>query len=88
MIMENGKGVVLSYSNGSVKDSGTIGSGAWYAKGCSPSYSRREYPGTLAMSSGRMELMYTLRCLYTTRTHGWSGTIQRRLGNEGVVTQS
>ena len=33
--MDGGKEVVLSYSGGSVKDSGTIGSGAWHVKGCS-----------------------------------------------------
>ena len=32
--MDGGREVVLSYSGGSVKDSGTIGSGAWHIKGC------------------------------------------------------
>ena len=77
----NGQGVALSYSGGSVKDSGTIGSGAWYAKGCSLSYSNREYPGTHALSSDRVKLRYTLRCLYTIRVNRWTGELHRRLDN-------
>ena len=83
--MEDGEEVVLSYSGGSTKDSGTIGSGAWHAKGCPLSYSHREYSGTHALSSGRVELLYTLRCLHTTRANGWAGEMHHRLDNEGVV---
>ena len=42
--IDGGKEVVLSYSDGSVKDSGTIGSGACHVKGCSLWYSHQEYP--------------------------------------------
>ena len=77
--------MVLSYSDSSVKESGTIGSGAWHVKGCSLSYSHKKYQGTRALSSGRVELMYTIRCLHTTRANGWTGGVHRRLDNEGVV---
>ena len=66
------------YSDGSVKDSGTIGSGAWLVKGCSIAYSHRDYPGTHAISSGRVELLYTFRCLNTIRLNGWEGEIHHR----------
>ena len=82
---EGGQGVVLSYSDGSVEDSGTIGSGAWHVKGCSLAHSHREYPGTQAISSGRVELLYTLRCPNTIRSDGWEGEIHHMLDNEGVV---
>ena len=52
--MDGGKEVVLSYSGGPVKDSGTIGSGAWHVKGRSLLYPHREYPETHAPSSGRV----------------------------------
>ena len=38
----DGEGVVLSYSGGSVKESGTFGSGAWYVKGGTMRYSHKE----------------------------------------------
>ena len=49
---EDGQDTVLSYSGGSMKDCGTIGSGAWHVKGCSLAYSHTEYPGTHTLSSG------------------------------------
>ena len=67
--------MVLSYSGGSVKDSGTIGSGVWYVKGCSLSYSHREYPEAHALPSDRVEPLYTLRCMHTIRADGWAGRI-------------
>ena len=76
---------MLLYSGDSVKDSGTIGSGAWHVKGCSLACSYQEYPGAHALSSGRVELMYTLRCLNTIRSHGSEGEIHHMLDNEGVV---
>ena len=39
---EDGQDTVLSYSDGSMKDCGTIRSGTWHVKGCSPAYSHRE----------------------------------------------
>ena len=83
--MDGGKEVALSYSGGSVKESGAIASGAWHVKGCSLSYSHKVYPGTHALSSGRVELLYTLRCLYTIRAVGWTGEVHHRLDNEGIV---
>ena len=68
--MGNGKEVVLSYSDGSVKDSETSGPGAWHVKGCSLSHSHREYQETHALSRGRVELLYTLRCLHTISANG------------------
>ena len=68
--MDGGKEVVLSYSDGSVKESGTIGPGAWHVKGCSLSYSHKEYPGTHPLSSDRVELLHTLRRLHTIRANG------------------
>ena len=68
-----------------MKDCGTIGSGAWHVKGCSLAYSHREYPGTHTLSSGRVELLYTLRCLSSIRLAGWTGKVHHRLDNEGVV---
>ena len=67
---EDEQEVVLSYSGGLVKYSGTIGSDAWHAKGCPLAYSHREYPGTYALSSVRIELLHTLRCLNIIRSHG------------------
>ena len=83
--MDDGKEVVLSYSDGSVKYSGTIGSGAWHVEGCSLSYFHREYPEARALSSDRVELMYTLRYPYIIRGNGWAGEVHHRLCNEGVV---
>ena len=60
---------------------------AWHVKGCSLSYPHREYPGTHALPSGRVELLYTLRCLYTTRANGWAGGVHYRLDNEGAVKE-
>ena len=71
----NGEGVVLSYSYGSVKEPGTFGSSAWHVKGCTMRYPRKEYLGHRALSSGRVELMYTLRCLSSIRLEGWTGVI-------------
>ena len=68
-----------------MKDSGTIGSGAWHVKGRPLSYYHREYQGTHALSSGRVELRYTLRCLHTIKANGWTGEVHHRLDNEGVV---
>ena len=68
--MHGGKEVVISYSGGSVKESGAIGSGAWHVKGCSLPYSHKEYPGIHALFSGRVELLYTLRCMHTIRANG------------------
>ena len=82
VIMGNEQGVVPSYSGGSLKDSGTIGSGAWHVKGCSLSYSHREYPGAHALPSGRVELMYTLRCLHSIRANWWTGEVHRRLSRQ------
>ena len=48
-------------------------------------YSHKEYPGRRALSSGRVDLMYTLRCLASIRLEGWAGVIHHRLGNLGVV---
>ena len=83
--MDGGKEVVLSYSGGSVKQSGTIGSGAWHVKGGSLSYSHKEYPGTHAPPSDRVKLLYTPRCPHTIRANGWTGEVHHRLDNEGVV---
>ena len=49
---EDGQEVVLTYSDGSVKESGTIGSGAGHVKGCSLSHSHQEYPGTHTLVGG------------------------------------
>ena len=54
-------------------------------KGCSLEYLHKEYPGTHALSSGRVEPLYTLRCINTIRLAGGEGRIHHRLGNEGVV---
>ena len=81
----DGVDTVLSYSGGSVKDRGTTGSGAWHVKGCSLAYSHREYQGTHTIYSGRVELLYTLRCLSAIRLAGWEGKIYHRLDNEGGV---
>ena len=78
---EDGRQVVLSYSDGSVKYCGTTGSGAWHVKDYSLSYSHQEYPWTHALSSGRVELLYTLRCLHAIRANGWTGEIHHRLDN-------
>ena len=51
---EDGREVVLTYPDDSVKESGAIGSGAWHVKGCSLSHSHQEHPGTHALSSGRV----------------------------------
>ncbi len=48
-------------------------------------YSHKEFPGRRALSSGRVELMYTLRCLASIRLEGWEGVIHHRLDNQGVV---
>ena len=37
------------------------------------------------LSSGRVELLYTLRCLRPIRLAGWTGKVHHRLDNEGVV---
>ena len=60
--VDGGREVVLSYSDGSVKESGTIGSGAWHVKGCPLSHSHQEYPGAHALSSGIVELLYKSKC--------------------------
>ena len=83
--MGGGKEVTLSYSGGSVRDSGTIGSGTWHVKGCSLAYSHLEYSGTHAPLSSRVELLYNSCCLHTIRANGWTGEVHRRLDNEGVV---
>ena len=54
---EDGQDTFLSNSDGSVKDSGTVGSGTWHVKGCYLAHSHREYPGTHTLSSGRVELL-------------------------------
>ena len=74
---------VLSYSDDPVKDSGTAGSGACHVNGCSLAYLHKEYPETHALSSGRVELLYTLRCLNTIRLARWEGRSHHRLDNEG-----
>ena len=44
---ENGQDTLLSYLGGSMKDCGTIGSGAWHVKECSLAYLHREpWPST------------------------------------------
>ena len=40
-----GEDVVLSYSDGSMKEAGSFGSGAWYVKGGTLRYSHKEFPG-------------------------------------------
>ena len=82
---KDGHGVALSYSDGSVKDPGTIGSGALNIKGCSPAYSHREHPWTHVLSSDRVGLLHTPRCLNTIRSNDWEGAIQHRVGNMRVV---
>ena len=77
--------VVLSYSGGSVKEAGTFGSGGWHVKGGTLMYSHKEFPGRLALSSGRVELVYTLRCLVATRLEDWTGLTHHHLDNQGVV---
>ena len=62
--------------------------GAWHVKGCSLAYSHREYPGTHTLSSGRVELLYTLRCMRSTRLTEWTGKIHHRLVNEGRLGPS
>ena len=54
-------------------------------KGCSLAYSHKEYPGTYTLSSGRVEILYTMRCLSTIRLARWIGKIHHILANEGVV---
>ena len=76
---------ILSYSDGSVKEVGTIGSGAWHVLGHSMQYSHREYPGMRRLSSARAELLYTLRCMFAIRDSGWTVYIHHRIDNEGVV---
>ena len=80
-----GEDAVLSYSDGSVKEAGAFGSGAWYVKGGSMKYSHKEYPGCRDLSSGRVELLYTMRCLVSIQMAGWAGVIHHRLDNLGVV---
>ena len=48
-------------------------------------YSHNEYPGCRARSSGRVELLYTLRCLASIRMEAWAGVIHHRLDNLGEV---
>ena len=48
-------------------------------------YSHKEFPGRRALSSGRVELLYTLRCLASIRLEGWEGVIHHRLDNQGEV---
>ena len=77
--MEDGHEVIPSHSGGSVKDSGTIGPGAWHLKGCSPSHPHRDRPGTRALPGVRVELLYTLRCLPPSgQTLGAGNTPQTR----------
>ena len=66
----NSGNVVLSYSGWSVKESGNFGSGTWHVKGGTMRYSHKEYPGRRALSSGRVELMNTIRCLTSIRLEG------------------
>ena len=55
-------------------------------KGCPPlAYSHQEYPGTHTLSSGRVEFLYTLRCLNTTGLAGWEERAHHRLDNKRVV---
>ena len=81
----HGKDVVISYSGGSVKESGEFGSGAWHIKGGTMKYPHKECLGRRALSSRGVELIHTLRCLASIRIEGWTGVIHRRLGNLGVV---
>ena len=77
--------MAISYSGGSAKEAGTFGSGAWYIKGGTLRYSSREFPGWRAFSSGRFDLLYTLRCMVDIRLEGWTEMIHHRLDNQGVV---
>ena len=74
-----GKDVVLSYSDGSVKEAGASGSGAWHVKGGTVRYPHKEFPGQRALSSGRVELLYVLRCMASIRLGGWTGLIHHRV---------
>ena len=80
-----GEDVVLSYSDGPEKEAGTFGSGDCHVKGETLRYSHKEFPGRRALSSGRVEPQYTLRCLASIRLEGWAGVIHRPLDNQGVV---
>ena len=71
--MENGQEVVLSYSDGPVKYSGTIGSAPDMSRGaCSltPTGSTRE---PTLYRAAEWSCLYTLRCLYTIRVSRWAG---------------
>ena len=39
-----GEDVVLSYSDGHLKEAGAFGSGAWHVKGGTPRYTHKELP--------------------------------------------
>ena len=67
-----GEDVVISYSDGPLKEAGAFGSGAWHVKGGIPRYTHKELPGRRALSSGWIELLYTLRCMAAIRLEGWT----------------
>ena len=48
-------------------------------------YSHKEYPRRRALSSGRVDRIYTMRCLTSNRLEGWTGAIHHRVGNQGKV---
>lgn len=76
---ENGHNV-LSYSYGSVKESGAFGFGARHVKVCSLACFQEEYPKTRTLPSDRVELLYTLRCLNAIMLEGWEGATRHRRG--------
>ena len=83
--MIDGGLTTLSFSGGSVKEVGIIGSRAWHVLGHSMQYPHRAHPGTYRLSSAHAELLYTLRCLFAIRDSMWAGHINHRLDNGVVV---
>ena len=86
---ENGQGVVLSYSYGSVQKKlrghrvqRLAGQGV-LAFILAP-----RTPGNPHLPSGKVELLYTLRYRDASRSNGWIGEIHHRLDNEEVVLKS
>ena len=66
---EGGKEVALTYSDGSVKENGTIGPGAWHVKGCSLSssvstHSSLQFPWDLVMSAAPPSRRTFMSCVF------------------------
>ena len=81
---EDGQNTALSYSGGSMKDCGTIGSGAWHVRGA-PLYTRTGNNQGHTPSRAAVLNSSTHRCLRSIRLAGWTGKIHHRLDNGEVA---